>query len=323
MLNEIKAQEGAVAFLEKVLEKGMFAHAYIFAGPSGVGKRTTAVGFAAAVCCTDANEKLGCGGCLNCRRIQNGNYANLKVVEPSGGKTIKIDQIREVQSFLKFKPDNEDYRFIIVDKAHNMTAEASNSLLKMLEEPPAKTCFILITENLSSMLPTVVSRSQVINFNRLPRAVVREILNAEGFESERASGVIPLSRGSAGEAFELIQQEEVQTWRRHIISSISALPVSTAEILEQAKKISSEFDVAMFLEITLSYYRDILVWKLTGREDVVINTDFLSLIKENGSDENSSLLSNFQAVTWSQRAVRDNANAQLVLENLLLELNQK
>lgn len=323
MLDKIEAQEGAVAFLKNTIKKGKIAHAYIFAGPSGVGKYTAAKAFVAGICCKNLLEdSIACGKCSNCVRIKNGNYPYLLYIEPDGA-AVKIKQIREIQNFLKFKAQDNAYRFIIIDKAHTMTTEASNSLLKALEEPPSKTCIILVSDNLNVMLPTVISRGQIVNFNKLPSNVIKNILRNNEYNAEEVSAAAAVSQGSVGKALELIKDENVQTHRREIIKFLAAFPVSVTDIFDFSKKVNSEIDIYFFIEIVLSYYRDVLIWNLTGKEGDLTNTDFIFIIKSNNNISNKSLSYFVHHILKSQKAVLDNANSQLIIETLLLKLNEQ
>jgi len=321
MLERIKAQEKAIAYLKKILNQKQLAHCYLFYGPPGVGKKTAAVAFAASVCCEAPVENVACGGCANCKRIISSNYPYIRHVVPEGS-AIKIRQIRELRNFLKFKIEKHIHRFIIIDKAHTMTHEAANSLLKVLEDPPGRTCFILIADNIDKMLPTVISRSQVIGFNKVSQGVIEDILKGKGYSMERITAAVPLSHGSVGRALELVENENIIIQRKKIVSFLAGLPVSSGRILEFATEINSNFDISLCLDIILSCYRDLLLWKATGREAGATNVDFLTEVKGMPLST-QDIYRSVNYILDAQKAIADNANMQLVLETLLLHLNEQ
>ncbi|NLO89809.1 MAG: DNA polymerase III subunit delta' [Clostridia bacterium] len=313
MLKEIKSQSRAVLFLEKILKSGKVGHCYLFYGPQGVGKRSTAVNFAASVLCETPRDLWACGECGTCRKIERGNYPYLRIIEPEGS-TLGIGQIRQLHSFLKFKIEEGLFRFIIIDKAHNMTQEASNSLLKVLEEPPQRTCFILTADNIDMVLPTIVSRSQIVPFSRLPQGVVEEILREKGYSEEQIAAAAPIAHGSVGRALELVEDEKLEAQRRLIVDFLESLPVSSGRILEFARELGSDYDIPLSLEIMLFSYRAILLKKIEETE-VRRTKGLLSLDLE-------SLCASIDRVIDARKALDDNANKQLVLDTLMIDLNE-
>ena len=151
--SQILGQEKAVRFLKKVLQGDRIPHAYLFTGVNGVGKRTTAMALARAVNCTSGISDEGCGECITCRQLASGNFPDLISIEPDG-QNIKIEQIRELNRSLNFKPVSGKYRITIINRAEKMTEEASNSFLKTLEEPPPGNIIVLTAPGGSHRLKT-------------------------------------------------------------------------------------------------------------------------------------------------------------------------
>jgi len=313
MLKQIKSQNRAVFFLEKILKSRKVGHCYLFYGPQGVGKMTAAVTFAASVLCRTPKGLWACGRCSTCRKIDRGNYPYLRIIKPEGS-TLGIGQIRQLHSFLKFKIEDSYFRFIIIDKAHNMTQEASNSLLKLLEEPPQRTCFILAADNIDMVLPTIVSRSQIIPFTRIPQGVVEEILREKGYSEEKIAAAAPIAHGSVGRALELVEDEKLEAQRRLIVDFIENLPVSPGRALEFALELGSDYDISLSLEIILFSYRRLLLKKITETE-VRKKNGLLSLDLE-------ALCASIDRVIDAKKALDDNANKQLVLDTLMIDLNE-
>lgn len=314
-LTRIKGQDKALAFLEASLRRGCISHAYIFNGPPGVGKLTAAMWFMGGVVCEHPGEGP-CGDCVSCKTVASGNYPYQQVVLPEKG-TIKINQIRTIGEFLKYKVEPDTYRFVTIDEAHTMTPEAANSLLKILEEPPAQTTFILLVDNLSKVFPTIISRCQIVNFNALSRETIYEILVARGFEKGNIAPVLPMAYGGVERAMELMEDEGLKESRQKMISFLTSLPVSSRGALEFAQECSN-LDISLCLDIILSCFRDFLVLGL-AKQRQLWNPEL-----EKGFNINFSRTGLYQSVMSimeAEQAAGQNANKQLVLENLFLDLN--
>jgi DNA polymerase-3 subunit delta' len=316
LLPQVKGQFNAMRFLQASLKSGRVGHSYIFSGPAGVGKKSAAVRFAAGIMCQQPQEGAACGTCSSCRRLARGSYPYLQLISPEKDK-IKIDQIRSINDFLKYKVEESVYRFIIIDEADSMTPEAANSLLKTLEEPPARTTFILLFYNIGKVFPTIISRCQVVNFTHLSRDTLLEILLDKGFNEKDIQGVLPVAQGSAGRALDLIEDEDLKETRKRIIGFITSLPVSISRTLEFAQE-CSELDISLCLNIIMSCYRDYLLLD-SGNEDQIVNRDLSGLFGSGLSRDR--IFYSIEKIMEAQQAAGQNANKQLVLENLFLELN--
>jgi DNA polymerase-3 subunit delta' len=244
----IKGQDAAVQTLERALSTGKVHHAYRFEGPSGVGKEMAAFAFAQALVCTtpppDGRAFHGCGQCSACTRavtfssepptvplhpdvvvIERGLYPPeaLRRNRPEL-QEISVDQIRRlVLERASFPPHEGRSRVFIVRRAHELSLAAANALLKTLEEPLGNTYFVLLTDRGSELLPTILSRTQIIRFGPLPEALVRSILEQQGMAPEVAQMAAELSGGSAGAAMVLADPEATKERRAFIESALTAL----------------------------------------------------------------------------------------------------
>ena len=210
------------------------------------------------------------------------------------------------------------YRFIIIDEAQTMTPEAANSLLKILEEPPSRTTFILLVDNLSKVFPTIISRCQVVNFTSLSRETISEVLLERGYGEESIAAVLHVAQGSIGRALELIEDEELQENRGKIISFLLDLPVTADRVLEFAHECSG-MDISLCLGIIISCFRDFLVLGRGGKSQLM-NPELL--VSEGPKYNREGIYRCIESTMEAQQAAGQNANKQLVLENLFLELNR-
>ncbi|MQY53415.1 MAG: DNA polymerase III subunit delta' [Firmicutes bacterium] len=199
--SEIVGQEVAVNILKKSIENNRSHHAYLFMGPDGVGKRTTAIAFAKGLNCRSSSSD-GCDLCDSCKKIENRTHPDVELIGPrEGGLTISIDQIRKLQRRVAYKPVEGNWKVYIID-------DAASHLLKTLEEPPPQVILILITENIYRLLSTVRSRCQLILFRQIPRTLIEKTLTDQyEVAPEEARSLARLSSGSIGRALYCLEKE--------------------------------------------------------------------------------------------------------------------
>jgi DNA polymerase-3 subunit delta' len=201
-LADLIGQDLARAALERAIAGGRVAHAYVFEGPPGVGKRSAALGLAMALDCPVA-PGAGCGACEICRRIEAGLHPDVPGFGPSGpGGQIVIDDIRAILALTRTRPHEARVRVIVVDDADAMNPSSANGLLKTLEEPLAGNHLVLCTGAPDRLLPTVRSRAQRIRFRALSPAALAEIARARGLPEARAEIAVALADGSAARMLE-------------------------------------------------------------------------------------------------------------------------
>jgi DNA polymerase-3 subunit delta' len=206
--NKIKGQEKVIFLLKKTIQNKRIASGYLFYGSNGVGKRLTAKEFAKAVNCME-NEDDACDSCRQCKLIEKEIHPDVIWVFPEGNsQEIKISQTREILSSLYLKPHQAKRKFFIIELAEKLNIEASNALLKALEEPPVDSTFILITEFPERLVSTISSRCQKIKFLPLSQSTVEYLLNSNyNFEDEDIKTLAKLSQGSFKKAVSFIDKD--------------------------------------------------------------------------------------------------------------------
>jgi len=250
--------------LQKAVEQGRVNHAYLFTGPSGVGKFMVARAFAAAILCPDG----GCGECNVCRRVMGEKHPDVVVVRPAG-KNIPVDTIREMRMSAFRKPLEGASRVYIIKNAERMWEEGASTLLKILEEPPANVVFILVTANPAGVIPTIRSRCQEIMFSMVPLDELSGYLQeVKGISPERAELVARLTGGVLGRALDWCDDSWRLSRRDNVVRAARALKrADLNQTLELAAELLQE--VRAPVEEMLARYRG----KKETLEDGTLDSD--------------------------------------------------
>lgn len=190
----LEGSEAIKDFFKNVISRKELSHAYIFEGKAASGKLDMAIWIAQALFCEDIQSNgEPCQSCLNCKRILSRNHPDVLIVEPEGA-SIKVDQVRQIREMMTMSGMEGRQKVYIIDQAEKMTVNAANSLLKFFEEPNEASYVFLLTEAKNRLLPTVLSRAQVISFRPLPSQVREDQLVERGIPREKARVLSKLSQ---------------------------------------------------------------------------------------------------------------------------------
>lgn len=320
MWSSIKGHKKEIERLQIAAEKQQLAHAYLFTGMDGVGKRLVAKTFATALMC-EKGARLTCGTCQACRSAESGNHPDLISLTVDEGKTqIRIDQVRDIQRRLIHSPFSGHYQVVIVDEADRLNEEASNAILKTLEEPIKGTLFFLITARPHMLLPTVRSRCQEIRFAPLDTKTIASHLQEHlSLAPDESLLIAQLSQGSLAKAMSFPAEELRETNERilGLLKNFSAeMVLATAE--DWAKDLNT---AAVVIQVLSGWFRDILILKTTEDEGAVLNSKYLGEIKKLASnftiDRLQTILANIRE---AEKALDTTYNKQLMFEQLLFSL---
>ncbi|OHB28272.1 MAG: DNA polymerase III subunit delta' [Desulfuromonadaceae bacterium GWC2_58_13] len=305
--------------LRRAIDSGRLAHAYLFEGPEGVGKRLMALALARAVIC---KNNAGCGVCPACRKVDHNNHPDLHLLEPDG-TTIKIEQVRNIQKELSFRPLEAPMKICLIDGADRMNQAAANSLLKTLEEPRGDALLILLSARPESLLGTIRSRCQRLPFTRLPQDTLKGVLIEQlGVDEIQGHILAALSEGSFKKA--LGKDRDLYLKQRlEILKTLTAFsPRSVLPIFDLAQGLAEDKDrLPDILDILQAFYRDLLLYRHGRPECDLVNIDLLEKIRRVALKENTAaLLRKLEAIAASRRQLDRNVNRQLAMEVLLLHL---
>ncbi len=312
--------EWAVRLLHRALERGELSHAYLFTGPPGVGKGTLARALASALLCQ--GEPKPCKSCQACFLVERGSHPDLHWVEPeSATGRLTIDQVRELQHQLALTPGMGKRQVAVLERFEQATPSAANALLKTLEEPPAHVLLVLLAPDTDSLLPTIVSRCQVVPLRTLPIPVVEEALRERwGVGEEQARLLAHLCGGRLGWAVRAVEDRSLLERRhRRLEELMGLLGASLVERFRYAARLADDEPerVEEALDLWAGWWRDVMVLA-GGAEGPLVNLDdrerLRRLATRLGPHRAAALV---EATRAAADRLRRNANPRLVLEVLL------
>ncbi len=301
-LAEIIGQEHVTRTLLNALTNERVSHAYLFCGPRGTGKTTTARGLAKAVNCLNNGKGEPCNECEMCRAITNGNA--LDVIEVDAASNRGIDEMRDLREKINYAPNQARYKVYIIDEVHMLTKEASNAVLKTLEEPPPHIIFILATTEAHKLLPTILSRCQRFDFRRHTVqnivSVLAEVGKNEGIktEPEALNLFAKAATGSMRDALNLLQQaytfygseitlqqaqdllgisgdRRYRELAKHLVDNDVAAGV---QVINEAN--SDGIDLRQFNRELVEYLRMLLLIKTGSNQSIELTVDDITELKE-------------------------------------------
>lgn len=268
--------EWAVDMLRQHAAHDEIRHAYLFCGPPGLGRRTLALRLAQALNCTKPLAPgVPCGLCRDCKQIEAMQHPDMNVIQAdTEGGTLKVDQIREVQRSLSLKPYQSKYRVALFLRFQEANDNAANALLKTLEEAPAHAILLLTADTPEQLLPTIISRCEILRLRPLPIEAVVSDLTYRGVDEERARLIAHISGGRPGYARRLVDDVSLLERRDERLNDLQALlPAPRVEKFSYADKLSKDKDaMRQAITIWLSYWRDVML-RVAGAETPLINVD--------------------------------------------------
>lgn len=322
---ELLGHDWAANLLKEHIVRKATRHAYLFTGPHGVGRRTMALRFAQALNCPQPpSPGEPCRTCRTCKQIENMQYADLSVVQADqAGGTLKVDQVRELQRTVALAPYEARYRVALLLRFEESNPSAANALLKTLEEPPSQVILVLTAESGERLLPTIVSRCEVLRLRPLPLQLVeRGLQTLWDLPADQARLLAHLSGGRPGYALRLHRNPDALALRQTCLDEHRRLLSSSrVERFAYAERLSKDRDTLRdTLQIWLSYWRDVLL-RSAGAAAPLSNLDRQAEIE--ALVEHLSMESARSTIARLEKTfdlLDRNANARLATDVLLLEL---
>ncbi|MEA3492835.1 MAG: DNA polymerase III subunit gamma/tau [Candidatus Margulisiibacteriota bacterium] len=341
--DEVVGQPAIVQTLKNAIKNNRLAHAYLFSGPRGTGKTSTARILAKALNCEKRPTPNPCGKCSQCEKITSGHSVN--VIEIDAASNRGIDEIRELRERIRYAPVEGRYKVYIIDEVHMLTSEAFNALLKTLEEPPSHTIFVLATTELHKVPLTISSRCQRLDFGRIKLSEIEAHLKAvakkEGFEiDDKALNLIArMAEGAMRDAISLLDQ--LVSFSGHKISYddvVMMMGTADEELLFSFADAVAGNDSAKVLELIgkgleegrstaqvtrdlVSHFRNLLHLKVGSGEALELTHDYLKRLKVQAEIFSLNKIKDvIRALSRAELDMKWHPHGRLVLEVALLEL---
>ncbi len=318
---EVMGHERPIRLLQRAIAQKKVVHSYLFTGNEGIGKSFVALQFAKALNCLQGDNGVdGCDRCPSCKKIDHHLHPDVSLVEPEG-QTLKVEQVREMQSALAYKPYEGRRRVIILSAADRMAPNMSNTLLKTLEEPPLHTVIILLAKTPKGILPTILSRCQSIRFNPLPLPLVSNwLMKEKGLREDEALLLASLAEGSPGKALE-IKEELAGIPRKELLKGwIGSKSLSMEEKEGWIELLPSQRETLhLILEVAKTLLRDLILVQTSGDPTKLIHTDLSEEIEKISFQwDTPLLLKRMDLLHQASQAIKRNANTRLTLEAMML-----
>ncbi|OCA88481.1 DNA polymerase III subunit delta' [Pradoshia sp. D12] len=311
--------------LKNSLMKNRVAHAYLFEGERGTGKKDTSILLAKSLFCHNREDGfLPCEECTNCKKIDHKNHADVHVIEPDG-LSIKKEQIRLLHEEFQKKAVESSQKVYIITHAHKMTASAANSLLKFLEEPHAGTTIILLTDQIHRMLSTILSRCQTLSFMPLnPKELSKQLIQA-GVPVTKAPLIASLTN-SVDEGLSLNEDEWFAQAQKIVVKLFEAMknPVDGIMVIQESwlSHFKEREQTEIGLMLLLNIYRDLLYIQLDKPEEIVYK-DMEERLRQLAIQHSPKKLAyQMNQILESKRKISANINPQLLMEQLVLNLQE-
>jgi len=364
MFREIKAQNKALRILNNAIEHDRISQAYLFHGPDGVGKFTTALYFSMAVNCRAKSDKRPCGECISCHKFLEFSHPDLTYIFPSpnikvtengemksqsineyqayienrkntpwekvyftGSAKIRKESIEILQKKLEHSQRESKYRVCIIEDADEMNPQTANSFLKTLEEPPDDTILILITSKIQALLPTIVSRCQLVYFQPLPNKTIEEILVSRYMiDKPIAKTYSKIANGNLEQAIRLTGDTKHES--RNLMTDLIEAVLKEDDLFiislisGTKEKVKADLLHDLLFHIAL-WLNDIAVYQ-SGSKDIN-NSDLISLLEECSNRLQISeinLLKSLELIDDFHNKIDGNVNTQFILVNLYNHLKR-
>ena len=311
--------------LQTIHEKNRMAHAYIFEGEKGTGKRDAMTFFVKLLLCEHPINSVPCETCRHCKRIDSGNHPNVKQVEPDG-QFIKIDQIRDLIAEMMMTGVEKGRKIYVLHHADKLNTASANMLLKFLEEPDGEVTAILLTEQIQSILPTIRSRCQHIKFSKVPRQILMDRLIEQGVTHSMAA-TVSMVTNELETALALAKEEQFAHARKTVLKLVEIVRSNVHEALllvhaEWLSAFKEKAEMEQALDLLLFAYRDIVAIK-ANPDAACTYPDMLQVFKEMALHTTYERLSSqMQAVLQARANLQRNMNRTLLMEQLMLNLQE-
>lgn len=309
--------------LVRMIDKQRVAHAYLFVGKKGSHKKKTALFFAQSLFCMNKNDYNPCQQCTECRRIERLNHPDVHWLAPEG-QSLKIEQVRQLQKEFGYRGMESNQKLVVIESAETMTVQAANSLLKFIEEPYPGTTVILLTENKTSLLPTILSRCQEITFPPpRPDELAEQLMPQCGEEMAR---LLSFLTADVEEAVTLYQSNWFADLKKIMIQLTEEVHRKPSKALfliqdEWMKVVKEKHQTDVGLDMLLFWYKDLLYTKLQMTDKIIYLSHKETIARQALHVSQLYIAHSMEHILEAKRKLHVHVHPQLLLEQLALKLH--
>lgn len=323
---EIVGHEQIVTHLKSAMKLGKVSHAYILSGEKGCGKKLLADVFAETLQCEKGGTEP-CGSCHSCVQAQSGNHPDIIHLMHEKPNSISVDDVRtQIVNDVLIKPYSGKYKIYIVPDAEKITAAAQNALLKTIEEPPAYAVILLLANNASALLPTILSRCVMLSLKPVADDKVKQYLMEHVQVPDYEADVcVAFAQGNIGKAVQLATSDsfnEIKNSALHLLKNVSKMEIN--DIIATVKSVSEfKIDIQDYLDFLAVWYRDILYFKATRDSNGLIFKDELNVITDQINKSSYEGIENIlRGLQTAKTRLNANVNFDLTMELLFLLIKE-
>lgn len=323
----IIGHEQIIQHLREAITSGKVSHAYILSGEDGAGKNLLADAFAMSLQCEEKNGTAdACGKCRSCMQSVSNNHPDIIRVTHEKA-SIGVDDVRiKINNDIQVKPYSSPYKIYIIDEAEKLTEAAQNALLKTIEEPPVYAVLILLTNNLSALLPTILSRCITLKLKAVDQDLIRQFLMSEykvpDYQAELSA---VFAQGNVGKAVKYASSDEFIGLKEDVIHLLKYLDeMEIYEIIDGLKRISEKKDrINDYLDLMTIWYRDILMYKVTNDLNrLTYKNEYLDISRQAIIRSYEGLEKIIAAIEKAKIRLNANVNFDIAIELMLFTIKE-
>lgn len=322
---DIIGQQQIKNHLQTTIKQNNISHAYIINGETGSGKKTLTEAIAQTIQCENRINGIdSCENCKSCIQAKSHNHPDIKYITHEKA-SISVDDIREqLNNDISIKPYSSTHKIYIIPDANKMTEQAQNALLKTIEEPPEYVVIILITNNVSSLLPTIQSRCITLNIKPLSNSEIAEYLTSHlRLEPERARIAAGFCQGNMGKAIRFASSEDFQEMKEQLLTLLKSIDtMSVPDIVNTIRDFSKhKNNINDYLDLMLLWYRDVLMFKVTKDTNLLLyQGEYNAISKQASTNGYEDLEKIISAIDKAKMRLEANVNFEVTMELLVLTL---
>lgn len=321
--DQIIGHDMIIDYLKKAIEKDRVSHSYLFEGEESIGKKMVALSFAKALLCKGEGNKP-CGRCISCIKFDDANHPDFQLIEAQD-RLISVEVLDELLRTINITPLESERRIILIDDSHHMGLNGQNILLKTLEEPPTYINIILITSNPNMLVPTILSRCQIVKFYPVESSRIVALLRKKYNKTwEEANFIAHFTKGSVGRSIQISQSTDFEEKRKKVIELIDDLINGDKGNIFAARDLllDNKDSIEEILDIILYWFRDLAIYKRVGRTELIVNMDSIPLLSNQSYLSIDRIDDIIKRIGKARDDILEGVNYQLAIETMLLGMQE-